>query len=234
VKPVEEAFEKQKQFVADASHELKTPLTVIMANAELLQDEKSSTEEKKQYADNISQMSRQMKSLTEDMLEMARMDSSKELSESVDINLSEQIEDEIMAFEPLYFEQGLTLTENTEENLHVLGSTSEIRQLIDILLDNAMKYALEKSEVKLSLEKKNSHAVLSLSNECTPISSEELDRLFERFYCRDSARNDRSSYGLGLPLARKIAERHNGGIHASYSNGRITFTVNLPLSASFQ
>ena len=232
VKPVEEAWNQQRQFVADASHELKTPLTVIMTNAELLQSGMYPETEKQQFAGSILTMSRQMRGLVESLLELARVDNGTAKMRFGQLDLSEVVGECLLPFEPVYFEKDLLLESAIEPGLHVKGSGSHLRQVVDILLDNAQKYSTPGGITVLTLKRQGNHALLSVSNPGEAIAPEDLKNIFKRFYRIDKARTMNRSYGLGLAIAQSIVTEHKGRIWAQSSGGRNTFFVQLPLSGS--
>jgi len=229
VKPVEKAWDQQRRFVADASHELKTPLTVIITNSELMKSPDYSPEEKARFLDSIQSMSAQMRGLTEALLSLARVDAGVQRGEHSALDLSYLAQQEIMSFEPLFFEKGLLLTGEVEEGINLRGSGEQLRQLFGILLDNAMKYSSPRSEVLLQLRRQGSHALLSVANHGEGLSAEELKNIFKRFYRADKARSMNHSYGLGLPIAEGIVRAHGGRIWAESAGGVNRFNVLLPL-----
>ena len=229
IKPVDQAWRQQKQFVSDASHELKTPLTVIMSNAELLQEPGYSDEQRRGFSESILAMSQQMRHLVESLLNLARLDTLWETDSFVaDLNLSALVEDCILPFEPLYFERGLLLESSVEPDLHIRGNELALRQCADILLDNAQKYS-DPGTVRLCLRRSGRQAELTVSNPSPELSKSECRDVFKRFYRRDTSRSDSGSYGLGLPIAEGIVTRHGGKIVCDWENGRICFTVTLPI-----
>ena len=230
VKPVEKAWEQQKQFVADASHELKTPLTVIMTNAELLQNAGQDEEAKEQSSHSILAMSRQMRGLVEGLLDLARVDNGSVKMAFAEVDLSQLVLDGLLPFEPVYFEQGLDLVSEIEGGIKVKGGESHLRQVVDILLDNAMKYSIPQTQVKVTLKKQGNTGLLAVSNFGDAISKENLKNIFKRFYRVDSARSMNQSYGLGLSIAESIVREHKGKIWAESSAGTNTFFVQLPIS----
>ncbi|MBR1566461.1 MAG: HAMP domain-containing histidine kinase [Oscillospiraceae bacterium] len=228
IKPVDEAWRQQKQFVSDASHELKTPLTVIMANAELLTQPGYSEEQRRGFSDSILSMSRQMRHLVESLLNLARLDSLRETESLVaDMDLSSLVEDCLLPFEPLYFERGLLLETEVEPGIRVQGNEQVLRQCVDILLDNAQKYS-DPGTVRVRLRRSGRQAELTLANPSPELSREECRNIFKRFYRRDTARTASGSYGLGLAIAEGIVERHKGKISCGWENGEIRFTVLIP------
>ena len=226
VRPVEQAWAEQRQFVADASHELKTPLTVILTNAELMQ-----TDPDPQYARSVLTMSRRMRTLVESLLELARVDSGAARAVFEDTDLSSVLADELLPFEPLYFERGLTLDSDICGGIRVSGSPRHLRQMASILLDNAMKYAPTGSTVTLRLTRQGGSALLTVSNPAPPMTREECQSIFRRFYRSDPARSG-GGYGLGLPIARGIVTDHGGKIWAESRDGALVFSVSLPMKRS--
>ena len=222
-KPVEQAWEEQRRFVADASHELKTPLTVILTNAELLDAENTS-----QYSRSILTMGSRMRTLIESLLELARLDNGAAKAVFEEVDLSELTEEELLPFEPMYFEHGLTLESHIDADIRLQGSPSHLRQLLTILLDNAMKYSPQGSTVRLRLTSQGSNALLTLVNPGESMTREECQAIFRRFYRVDNARTS-GGYGLGLPIAQSIAADHGGKIWAESRDGTITFSVSLPM-----
>lgn len=227
VKPVEKAWKQQRQFVSDASHELKTPLTVILTNAELLQQTQEASAQK-QYADSILTMSRQMRTLVEGLLELARVDNGAAKANAGPVAFSMLVEEGVLPFEPLMFEKDLTLHTEVEQGISITATESYLRQVLDILLDNAMKYAEPNGKVFVVLKKKGSNALLSVANRGS-IPSEELKSIFDRFYRGDSSRGRDGSFGLGLSIAQSIVTELGGKIWAENDEGWVVFRVQLPL-----
>lgn len=222
VKPVAKAWEQQKQFVADASHELKTPLTVIMTNAEMLNEREGD-----KFSDSILKMSKRMRGLVESMLELARADNGTMTLSFTDFDLSEAVLDSILPFEPLFFEKGLTLTSSIESKIRVHGDKSRLCQVFDILLDNAMKYSADNSEVVVTLKRQGNSTVVSVASRGELLSKQEQKAIFDRFYRVDKARTDGHSYGLGLSIAKSIIAEHKGKIWAESENEMNIFFVKL-------
>ncbi len=232
VKPVEDAWIQQRQFVSDASHELKTPLTVILTDAEMLKSRDFDDEKKKQFASNIYTMSIQMRGLVESLLQLARVDNGAIQKVPMQlVDLSQMVSNEVLTFEVLFFEKGLTLSEDVQKDIIVKGSEQHIKQVIEILLDNAQKYSDSNGTVNVVLEKVGSHkCVLSVSDPGDPISEENLKNIFKRFYRIDEARAMNHSYGLGLSIAQNIVLNHKGKIWAESKDGINSFKVELPLA----
>lgn len=229
IRPVEDAWQQQRQFVADASHELKTPLTVITTNAELLQNQDCGDESGTRCVENILTMTTQMRGLVESLLELARVDSGEDKADAATVDLSQLISDAVLPFEPLFFEKALLLEEEIDPGIHLKGSPSHLRQLPDILLDNAMKYSDPNTTVHLRLKRHGAHALLSVSNAGQQIPPEDLKNIFKRFYRADKARSRTGSYGLGLAIAQSIVDSHHGRIWAESADGINTFFIQLPL-----
>ena len=228
IKPVEKAWVQQKQFVADASHELKTPLTVIMTNSELLQNPDYSPEEKTHFSQSIFTMAHQMRYLVERMLELARADNQQKQIIMTPVDFSKLITGAAFSFEGVFFEKGLNLTSQIDPNLCVKGNAQALQQVIDILLDNAQKYSYPEGETVVRLNSAGYNKIrLTVTNPGPSIAQEDLTNIFRRFYRVNKARSRDGSFGLGLPIAQNIVAQHHGKIWAESNNGFNTFTVEL-------
>ena len=229
VRPVDAAWKRQRQFVASASHELKTPLTVILTNAELLQDPTYSPERRSVFLSNLLTMSRQMRHLIEQLLELARADAAAPQAARLPVDFSALVSRSVLSFEPVFFERGLTLIPQVDERIQVLGEAAPLEQVVNVLLDNAQKYAREHGRVWVRLQMHGrDRCLLSVSNEGDPIPPEDLPHIFERFYRADPARSRDGSFGLGLSIAKAMVVRHQGKIWAESSQGVNRFLVELP------
>lgn len=229
VKPVAKAWEQQQQFVSDASHELKTPLTVIMCNAELLQNPDNDSQSQAQFTDNILIMSHRMRTLVEGLLDLARADNGHIQQSYEKLDLSRLTEDALLPFEPVLFENQLTLDCSIEPDIFLNGSAIHLQQLISILLDNAAKYA-SPGVVSVNLSKRGRNScLLTVSNPGKPIAETDLTKIFDRFYRADTARTGNGSFGLGLSIAKSIAENHRGKIWAKSNQTGNCFYVLLPI-----
>ena len=226
--PVEKAWKQQRQFLSDASHELKTPLTVILSNAELL-EQTELPDRPARWADNILSEAGRMRSLVEEMLTLARADNMVRTAVPVEVSLSDIAADCALAFEPVAFEAGKPLEYQIAGGTLVLGDGDKLRQLISILLDNAIKYGAGGGTITLSLQKTDRQAKLTVSNPGDQIPSEQLARLFERFYRADDSRGEKSGFGLGLPIARTIAAEHKGTLKAESDAVSTRFIYTMPL-----
>ena len=228
VKPVDQAWKTQKQFVSDASHELKTPLTVIMSNAELMLSPDADPESYQQYGSNVLSAGTQMRHLVEGLLDLTRADNGQIRTHFENMDLSKTVFDSVLPFEPVFFESNMQLETAIEPGIMVKGSPIHIRQLTEILLDNARKYS-SPGIVDIALRRQGKNqAVLTVANPGIPISEEEREKIFERFYRTDTARTNSGSFGLGLSIAKRIAEEHGGDIWAESNETGNRFTVLLP------
>lgn len=230
LKPAEAAWNRQKQFIADASHELKTPLTVILANQKiLLSHPKKTIAEERQWVENTQSEGERMKSLVEDLLFLAKSDGAKTNETLTDVNVSDVVQGTILSFASLAFETGVTLNDTIQPGIVLTGSEPKLRRLCGILLDNALKYVNTRGTVNVELRAENGTALLRVRNTGVPIAEEDLSHLFERFYRVDRARSA-GGYGLGLSIAESIVKLHGGKISvSSTAETGTTFTVALPL-----
>ena len=228
IRPVEQAWEQQRQFVADASHELKTPLTVILTNAELLREPEYGEPQRQQFVDSILTMSHQMRGLVESMLQLARADSGQTDAPREKLDLSRLLEQTVLPFEPLYFEQGLLLESQIHPGVTLAGDAAQLRQVAEILLDNALKYAAPGGTVRFELQGRGRECCLTVASPGQPLSPQQCRDIFRRFYRVDQARSRNGSYGLGLAIARRIVSDHRGKIWAESRDGVNRFYVTLP------
>lgn len=228
--PVEKAWRQQRQFLSDASHELKTPLTVILSNAELL-EAAPMDQRPARWRDNILSEAKQMKVLVEQMLTLARADNNPMPSASAmeAVSLSDLATDCALAFEPVAFEAGKPLEYEIAPDLTVTGDRDKLRRLISILLDNAIKYGADGGTIRLKLQKSDRHAQLVVSNPGEPIPQDKLPHLFERFYRADDSRGEKSGFGLGLSIAATVAQEHKASLRAEsdWDSTRFLFTISL-------
>ena len=223
VDPLEESYIKQRQFISDAGHELKTPVSVVSANAELLSREMGDNP----WLQNIQYENERMGILVGQLLELARTENVTPKTES--INLSRLVAGEALPFESIAFEKGLILNSNIADSISVKGNSTQLRQLISILLDNAIQHSSHPGEITISLAKEHSFARLSVINSGDEIPSEHREKIFERFYRIDSARNsDSGHYGLGLAIAKAVTDSHKGNIEVLCYNGLVEFRVLIP------
>ncbi|NTV88847.1 MAG: GHKL domain-containing protein, partial [Clostridiales bacterium] len=232
IRPVSEAFDKQKQFIADASHELKTPLAVINTNVDVLlsnSDETISSQSK--WLQYIKSESERMSRLTNDLLYLTQIDNAEKELIFTGFNISETVENIVMTMEAVIFEHDISFSYTIEPGLRVYGSSEQISQVSMILLDNAIKYTNPSGKVSISLKKHQGCVSLSVSNTGEGIAAEHLGRIFDRFYRTDKSRSRKNGgYGLGLAIAKAIVEQHSGKISVKSSEEEklTTFTVDLP------
>ena len=228
IQPVARAWKQQKQFVADASHELKTPLTVIMTNADLLQNTDFTDSERYNFLQSIYLMSRQMKQLVEKLLILAKSDNQETSVPMETLNLSKLVLDAAISFEGVFAEKGLVLESFAESDIKVHGNKEGLQQVIDILLDNAGKYSTPNSTTHIELKNIDwKKCCIKVSNPGLPIPQEELKNIFQRFYRTDKARSRDGSFGLGLSIAENIVHLHKGKIWAESQNSINSFFVEL-------
>ena len=231
LKPVERAWTQQRQFVADASHELKTPLTVILANTGIMAAHPDATvASQRKWLGYIQEEAQRMKELVEDMLFLAKHDGAERPKDSRTVNFSDLVTGCVLRFESVAFERQVELTSDIQPGLSVSGEPDSLERLVMILLDNAVKYAGERGQVDVSLSRRQERAVLTVRNTGEPIPPEHLEHLFERFYRADGSRSRKEGgYGLGLAIAQTIVQSHRGQIEVRSSREEGTvFTVTLP------
>ena len=229
MKPVEETYQKQKQFISDAGHELKTPISTVNANAELLQREIGNN----RWLDNILYENQRMKELVTGLLDLSRTENVEAVH--TDVNLSRIVTGGMLPFDSIAFEKGLLLDGDIIENIYVEGDEKQLSQLVATLIDNAISHSdithetKEPGKVLITLHEKDRYAVLKVSNPGKDIPLEEREKIFERFYRTDSSRELNGHYGLGLAIAKAVATSHGGGIKVDCNDGIITFVVRIPI-----
>ncbi len=223
IKPVAESMERQKRFISDASHELKTPITVISATIDIIMKKTG----KDCWTECIKEQAVKMQRLVKELLDLSRLlETDISGSDFKRCNISNTVNNSLLYFESLFFESGKTLFQNVENNIEINCDESKISQLIDILLDNAMKYSDDKSEIEFSLKKNGDYAVIQCSNLCSDFSASDTSKLFERFFRSDNDHiHEQEGFGLGLSIAQAITELHKGRISADYKNNIVTFTI---------
>jgi two-component system sensor histidine kinase CiaH len=228
IKPVAESYEKQKRFITDAGHEIKTPLTIIGADADLVELECGESE----WLTDIKHQAKRLTGLTNDLIYLSRMDEEQPQLQLIDFPLSDVVEEIAQSFQGLAVAQKKTLTMCIPPMLSFTGDEKAIRQLVSILLDNAMKYSPEGGAVSVALEKEGRAVKLAVTNTTVhPMEKEKLSQLFDRFYRADESRNSATGgYGLGLSIARSIVTAHKGKIRAdSLNENSLTISVTLPI-----
>jgi two-component system sensor histidine kinase CiaH len=232
IKPIKKTWEQETRFVADVSHELKTPLTVILANNSIIKSHSDDTVAKQMnWIDSTGEEAEHMKKLINSMLDLARLESGGAKNSFVNVNFGNIINKCILQIEAVAFEKGINFSSDISGSVHILGDETQLKQLVIILTDNAVKYAQSKSTITIKLFKRRNIAVFTV-NSLSYISSDDIPHIFERFYRADKSRNTDSdnSYGLGLAIASNIVENHKGkiSVESSEKDGT-TFTVSLRL-----
>lgn len=224
VHPLEESYKKQKQFISDAGHELKTPVSVVNANAELLTREIGEN----QWLQNIIYENERMGMLVGQLLELAHTESVTPKTEAIDF--SRLVRGEALPFESVAFEKGLQLICEIENAIILEGNSTQLKELVSILLDNGIRHSTNGNEVILRLIREHGFSQLSVINKGAEITEEQRAHIFERFYRVDSARSSEDNhYGLGLAIAKAITDSHKGSIDVFSKNGIIEFCVRIPL-----
>ena len=223
VRPLEENDRKQKRFISDASHELKTPVAVISTNAELLSREIGNNE----WLDNIQYENERMDVLIKQLLDLSRTENAEVPMEQLDF--SRLVAGETLAFETLAFDNGKEIQSDVEDGIMLTGNRIQLTQLISVLLDNAIRHSTG-PEIRISLKRQGHHAVLNVVNDGDDIPRDKMEHLFDRFYRVDEARSSEGQhYGLGLSIAKAVAEKHGGSIHVSCHEGKVLFAVSVPV-----
>lgn len=235
VKPVELAWDQQRRFISDASHELKTPLAVIIANLQILQKDKGLPGDSKHWIDITADEAAHMKTLVEDLLTLARADENKASGttakpQMVDFSFTDAVDNAVLEFDALAFERGCSIEADLQAGVMVNGDKVQLERVVKTLLDNATKYSEKDKPVKVTLKKTGKNALLEVNNSGPTIEQEDLEHLFDRFYRTDEARTRQQTggFGLGLAIAKSIVDSHGGKIWATSSPSEgTTFHVSL-------
>ncbi len=224
-KPMAESYEKQKRFITDASHEIKTPLTIIDANTEVLE----MMEGENEWTVSIRKQIVRLTALTEKLVFLSRMDEDSTRLEMLEFNISDAILDTAMPFETVAESKGKTLEISVAPDINYTGSETNIRQMVSLLLDNAIKYSSENGSIRLNFSTNGKLKILSVWNTVDEIETGKLDYLFERFYRIDKSRNSKTGgFGIGLSVVQAIVQAHNGKVSAKSEDGKsIEFTISL-------
>ena len=225
LKPVAESYEKQKRFITDANHEIKTPLTIIEANAEVLEMEQGESP----WISSIKRQVERLASLTQKLTFLSKMDEESSELQLADFSLSDAVEETAEPFLAITQAQGKALTLDISRGISFHGEEFYIRQLVSLLLDNAVKYSDKDGRISLSLKLSGKNKILQIKNSVSDIQTGNLDFLFERFYRLDASRNSKTGgYGIGLSVAKAIVTAHKGKITAKSEDGKsVVFTVIL-------
>ena len=226
VQPIAESYEKQKRFITDAGHELKTPITIIRADADVLEEDLKDSE----WLADIREQTDRLTSLTNDLIYLSRMEEAGAAPQMLDFSLSDTVTDQAQPFQSVALTQSKHLSIDVQPEITFRGDEKMIRKLVSILLDNAMKYSPDGGEISLSLKKSGRQIRLTVSNTAEGIEKGNADRLFDRFYRQDSSRSSETGgFGLGLAIAKAITETHKGKIHAfSPDGGSLTVEAVFP------
>lgn len=223
-KPAEEAFNKQKDFIADASHELKTPLAVIMASSDELKKDKKNAK----YVENILYESDRMSTLIKSLLDLSKLENKISIDSYKEENISKIIERTSLTFEGIAYEHNVKIDTNIENDIIYRCSKEEIERLISIIIDNAIKHSYKDSTINVSASKEKNIITIEITNKGDPINHGDEEKIFTRFYRADKSRNrDANRYGLGLAIAQNIVINHNGTIKAYSKDGKTTFKIVL-------
>ena len=227
IRPSVQAMEKQKQFISDAGHELKTPLAVIAANLSLLEDQDLSTETR-DFVQNIAVMSKKMQGLVEKLLQLSRLE--QQIFTYGEMDYSRKVAEICLQMEAMFFEEGMELEVDLEQNIVLKHAIeSQVEEVLRIFLDNGRKYADKPSTLFVKLYREKNMAVLSVDSAGRSLSKEEFEKIFSRFTRLDEARSQSESFGLGLSIAREIAANHKGKVFGYGKNGRNCFVLALPI-----
>jgi len=228
VRPIADSYAKQKRFITDAGHELKTPITIIRADADVLGSE---LEEENEWITDIRRQTGRLAELTEDLIYLSKMEEENPALRLQELSLSELVGETAQSFQSLALSKGMAFRSAVAPDLSVNGDEKALAKLVSILLDNAMKYAPENGSVELTLEQSGKNARLVVKNSTAPMAKGSAERLFERFAREDSSRNSESGgFGLGLAIAKAVTEAHRGKIRAESEDGlSLTVTAELPL-----
>lgn len=225
VKPVAETFEKQKQFISDASHELKTPLAVIEANADVLENEVGSNKWMKYIQNEIQSMNK----LINELLLLAKIENIDNLQDFKQFDVSKETEIIVSMFESMAYERNVKLISNIQENITMNGNKEDLEHILSTLIDNAIKHTESQKEVVVDLSKEKNEIIMQVKNRGEAIPEEEKEKIFERFYRIDKSRNrNEKRYGLGLSIAKSTIEKYKGNIEVSYKNGFTIFKFTIP------
>lgn len=222
LRPISESYKKQKRFITDAGHEIKTPLTIINANIDLLEIELGSNES----TDEIRQQTKRLTSLANDLVYLARMEEAENKIQMIDFPISETVQETVDQFKLTAKAQNKEIYCNIQPMLSMTGNDRSIRQFISILMDNALKYSCSDSKISIELTRQSKNLVLSVSNTTSVfVDKKDLDRIFDRFYRTDPSRNSSTGgYGIGLSIASAIVQAHRGKIQASIKDQDL-FTI---------
>ena len=225
VKPVAESYEKQKRFITDAGHEIKTPLAIIEADAEVLEMDFGENE----WTDDIKHQTQRLADLTKDLIYLSRMEEEQRSVQMIDFPVSDVVSESVQSFQALAKTKGKHFKYNIQPGITMYGDEKAISQLTNILLDNALKYSTENGTILLDLKKQGRSIRLAVENSVENMSKENIEHMFDRFYRADNSRNSQTGgYGIGLSIAKAVVEAHKGKISASLKDEN-TISINASM-----
>ncbi|MBQ8344376.1 MAG: HAMP domain-containing histidine kinase [Clostridia bacterium] len=226
VKPIAKSIEKQKSFITDAGHELKTPITVIDADAELIELDYGENE----WLTDIKKQTKRLATLTKDLIYLSRMEEDGFKLNAFEFPISDIVGERAASFTAIAKTNGKSIKTDIEPMLSYKGDEKSVSQLVSLLIDNAIKYSASEDTIEVSLSKHNRYMILRVSNLAPGVSRDDLDKFFDRFYRGDKSRSAEGGYGLGLSVAKAIVLSHKGKITASLTEkGRLEITSLLPI-----
>lgn len=213
IQPIIKNIERQKRFISDAGHEIKTPLAIIAANAEVLEITCSDNREADEWLRSIKHQIERLNALVHSMLRLSKMDEEGLILKEEEFSLSEAVESSVISFSALAKADNKNLKLDVTDGIFIKGDENTIRELVTILTDNAVKYSSNDSEISIKLERRGKNSIMEFCNRADNINIANIDKLFERFYREDASRSsDKTGYGLGLSIAKSIVEAHKGSI----------------------
>lgn len=231
IRPMAKAWESQRQFIADASHELKTPISTLNANLDILYASQEDTiKEQVKWLDNSKKVLSRMAALIQSMLELAKVDELSDARNMEDVIVNYLLDEIADCYAPFAAKKNIAIVEDIEFDVHVFANYSMIQQAVEILMDNAVRYANENGEIRISAYAEKNNAVIKVENTGDGISPADIDKIFDRFYRGDKARvNKEDNYGLGLSIAKSIVQKLGGEIRTESNSEWTSFTVNIPI-----
>ncbi len=224
IAPIAESYEKQKRFITDAGHDIKTPITIIDADREILEMDIGDNE----WLEDIKKQTKRLTKLTNDLIYLSRMEEGTDIKELSSFSISDVCLEEADSFSAVAKTKDLEIKHNIEKSIDINGSEGDVRKLLAILFDNAVKYAKPGSEITIETKKQGRMAVVTISNVAENLTEEQSKKMFDRFYRTDNARGSEGGFGIGLAMAQAITLSHNGKISAELSEDHV-----LSISASF-
>jgi len=230
VRPMAEAWESQRQFIADASHELKTPISTLNANLDILYASQEDTiKEQVKWLDNSKKVLSRMTALIQSMLELAKVDELSDTQNIDEVLINQLLDEAADSYAPLAAKKNIAIVEDLDFNIHIFSNYNMIQQAVEILMDNAVKYTNENGEIQISAYVEKNDAVIKVQNTGDGIPPADIDKIFDRFYRGDKARVYKNgNYGLGLSIAKSVVQKLGGEISAESNSERTVFTMKIP------